>query len=35
VFVFVESHDEIECKTSSNEREIIAEKEMKRRLIGK
>jgi hypothetical protein len=32
----VERHDEIEYKTSSNEREIfIAEKEIKRRLIGK
>jgi len=29
-------HDEIECKTSSNDREIfIAGKGMKRRLIGK
>jgi hypothetical protein len=32
----VEGHDEFECKTSSNEREIvITEKEIKRRLIGK
>ena len=36
VFVFVVGHDQTECKTSSNAREIfIAEKEMKRRLIGK
>jgi hypothetical protein len=32
----LEGHDEIKCKTSSNERDIfIAEKEMKRRLTGK